>query len=464
MPTNDTLLKKRHRSGVGEKAKSATIEPTQATKDPVATKENGIKQKQPKRTKVVVEEEERHSIVGASTSTEGTSTERGKKKRKMQDIEASPKLPTKKAGEGPDADGGRKKQKTKLADASESDALSVVATTEVKSSEGKKKRREELASESRRNKESKAKDRAKSANKGDYASSTASVIKAEIPKVGAQKSTLKAPPSSEHSSMSRVVVSAINPSASPSKKSKRATQPRHSSPAPETTSNDETDGKNENEDQDEVHLFGFSTDDEDSSDDDLGVDDIPGIDVGSLPTIARDDATVKSRLDKAKRQPAVDRGVIYLGRIPHGFYEDQMRAYFSQFGDVTRLRLSRNKKTGRSKHYGFVEFDSEAVARIVAETMSNYLIMGHILQCRLIPKDEVHPSLWVGANKKWRKVPHHRVVRVKHNRPRTEEERRATEGRLLKRQEARKRKLAEAGIEYDFDTVAYKKHSAPEAK
>jgi hypothetical protein len=25
--------------------------------------------------------------------------------------------------------------------------------------------------------------------------------------------------------------------------------------------------------------------------------------------------------------------------------------YFSQFGDVTRLRVSRNKKTGASKHY-----------------------------------------------------------------------------------------------------------------
>jgi len=39
-----------------------------------------------------------------------------------------------------------------------------------------------------------------------------------------------------------------------------------------------------------------------------------------------------------------DRGVVYLSRIPHGFYEDQLRAYFSQFGDITRLRLSRNKK------------------------------------------------------------------------------------------------------------------------
>jgi len=42
--------------------------------------------------------------------------------------------------------------------------------------------------------------------------------------------------------------------------------------------------------------------------------------------------------------------------LPHGFYEDQMRAYFGQFGEVTRLRLSRNKKTGKSKHYAYVEF------------------------------------------------------------------------------------------------------------
>ena len=37
-------------------------------------------------------------------------------------------------------------------------------------------------------------------------------------------------------------------------------------------------------------------------------------------------------------------GVVYLGRIPHGFYEKEMRAYFGQFGEVSQLRLSRNKK------------------------------------------------------------------------------------------------------------------------
>ena len=38
---------------------------------------------------------------------------------------------------------------------------------------------------------------------------------------------------------------------------------------------------------------------------------------------------------------------------------------------------------------------------------------------------------------------------------RTEEEKDKVDSRLLKRQEQRKRKLKEVGIDYDFDMVAY---------
>ena len=64
--------------------------------------------------------------------------------------------------------------------------------------------------------------------------------------------------------------------------------------------------------------------------------------------------------------------VIYIGHIPHGFYEKQMKGFFSQFGHVSQVRLSRNKKTGKSKHYGFIQFMSPDVAEIVADAMNGY--------------------------------------------------------------------------------------------
>ena len=45
--------------------------------------------------------------------------------------------------------------------------------------------------------------------------------------------------------------------------------------------------------------------------------------------------------------------------------------------------------------------------------------------------------------------------------PRNETQRRTAEKRLMKRQEARKRKLAEAGVVYNFDKVGYVSGSMP---
>lgn len=38
-------------------------------------------------------------------------------------------------------------------------------------------------------------------------------------------------------------------------------------------------------------------------------------------------------------------------------------------------------QTGRSKGYAFVEFEYDEVARIVAETMNNYLMFDKLLKC-----------------------------------------------------------------------------------
>jgi len=50
--------------------------------------------------------------------------------------------------------------------------------------------------------------------------------------------------------------------------------------------------------------------------------------------------------------------------------------------------------------------------------MNNYLLMGHLLRCNVIPQDQVHPELWVGANKKWRMVPRARLEKVRQDKVR----------------------------------------------
>ncbi|XP_012287202.1 MKI67 FHA domain-interacting nucleolar phosphoprotein-like [Orussus abietinus] len=95
----------------------------------------------------------------------------------------------------------------------------------------------------------------------------------------------------------------------------------------------------------------------------------------------------------AQRKPtfkATGKGLIYLGHIPHGFYEDQMADYFKQFGDVIRVRVSRSKKTGKSRGYGYVEFINAEVAKIAAETMNNYLMHGRLMKAEYIPPEKQH--------------------------------------------------------------------------
>ena len=78
-----------------------------------------------------------------------------------------------------------------------------------------------------------------------------------------------------------------------------------------------------------------------------------------------------------------------------------MRKFFAQFGNIKNLRLSRNKKTGASKHYAFVEFETPDVAEIVAETMNDYILFGHRLVCEVMKADKVNKDIWKGANKKF---------------------------------------------------------------
>ncbi|KAK9367328.1 hypothetical protein V1509DRAFT_626990 [Lipomyces kononenkoae] len=151
-------------------------------------------------------------------------------------------------------------------------------------------------------------------------------------------------------------------------------------------------------------------------------------------------------------------GVLYIGRIPHGFYESQMRAYFSQFGDILRLRLSRNKKSGASKHYAFIEFASAEVAKIVADTMNNYLLYGHLLKVSVVPENQVHEKMFVGSNRKFKRIPRAKLAKHLYDKKRTNEELEKLVARENKRRKDKQEKLNALGMDYSIPTPEVKSH------
>jgi nucleolar protein 15 len=195
----------------------------------------------------------------------------------------------------------------------------------------------------------------------------------------------------------------------------------------------------------------------DSGDEDITEGDAsfkPGQDVGKIPKVSKD-------VQKAAKASNEDAGVIYIGRIPHGFYEHEMRQYFEQFGPIVALRLSRNKKTGASKHYAFVKFAEASTAEIVAKTMDNYLLFGHILKCRVIPKEQVHDEMFKGANRRFKKVPWNKMAGHKLEKPLTES---AWANKVEKENVKRSKRAAKLKeIGYDFDAPEIKDVPAPAA-
>lgn len=123
-----------------------------------------------------------------------------------------------------------------------------------------------------------------------------------------------------------------------------------------------------------------------------------------------------------------------------------MKEYFSQFGKVSKIRLSRNKKTGKSKHYAFLQFQSPEVARIVADAMNGYMFFGQKLETRTLMKKDVHPELFKGANRVFKRIPWKKIEIERHNKVRNEEEVQKQARRESRRNNLRAKRIVQVGF------------------
>lgn len=63
--------------------------------------------------------------------------------------------------------------------------------------------------------------------------------------------------------------------------------------------------------------------------------------------------------------------LIYVGNLPYDATENEVKDIFIPFGTVSSVRLISDKYTGRSKGFGFVEFDNDSNARTAIEQLTD---------------------------------------------------------------------------------------------
>ena len=73
---------------------------------------------------------------------------------------------------------------------------------------------------------------------------------------------------------------------------------------------------------------------------------------------------------------------IYVSNIPYQTTEEEMRNAFAAFGTVSSARIIKDKMTGRSRGFGFVEMDSDDEARAALEGMNGAELSGRKINAR----------------------------------------------------------------------------------
>ncbi|MBI3733525.1 MAG: RNA-binding protein [Chloroflexi bacterium] len=70
---------------------------------------------------------------------------------------------------------------------------------------------------------------------------------------------------------------------------------------------------------------------------------------------------------------------LYVGNLPYGISEDDLRELFGQAGQIKEVALIMDRETGRSKGFGFVEMTTQADAEKAIKMFNDHDMNGRRL-------------------------------------------------------------------------------------
>lgn len=71
---------------------------------------------------------------------------------------------------------------------------------------------------------------------------------------------------------------------------------------------------------------------------------------------------------------------IYVGNLAYGVTDEELRAAFSAYGEVSRANVIMDRDTGRSKGFGFVEMPDNAQAEAAINGLNDKPLSGRAIR------------------------------------------------------------------------------------
>jgi len=92
---------------------------------------------------------------------------------------------------------------------------------------------------------------------------------------------------------------------------------------------------------------------------------------------------------------------LFVGGIAYSTSEEALTEAFAQAGTVVSARIIKDRETGRSKGFGFVEFDTPEQAEAAIDMWNGKELDGRELIVNIARAEERRPS--TGGNSEWRR-------------------------------------------------------------
>ena len=74
---------------------------------------------------------------------------------------------------------------------------------------------------------------------------------------------------------------------------------------------------------------------------------------------------------------------IYVGNLPYEVTNESLQQIFEKYGEVLSAKVINDKRTGRSKGFGFVEMNSDSEAQNAIQGLNNSELKGRNIKVNI---------------------------------------------------------------------------------